>query len=89
MNVFLPRPPKDGSNQKVTAVKRSVISNLRGVPLHQIAETLIANDKEFNDGSDSSICSHDHIDPMRKREKDKKEFRKAGGANVQATQRIL
>lgn len=89
MKDFLPKPPKSSRHEKVTAVKRSVISSLRGVPLLHLADTLYDTNETVNNQDASEICSADTCEKNRRREKDKNNVREVGEKDVQVTKTVL
>lgn len=89
MKDFLPKPPKSSRHEKVTAVKRSVISSLRGVPLLHLADTLCDTNEKVNYQDASELCTTNTTEKKRHGEKDKKNTREVGENDVQAAKRIL
>lgn len=76
MKDFLPKPLQNGRHEKVSAVKRSVIKNLRGVPLLHLADTLHDTNETVNKQEAGEICSANTCE-------------RVGEKNVQAAKRVL
>jgi len=89
MKDFWQTPPLKGKNEKVKAVKRSVISILRGLPLDHLADTLHDTNSLVNNQEVREICSADNCEKKSRREAGQKYVREVGDKDVQAAKRVL